>query len=92
MGDISNSGVSADGRAAIFSLPSTSLDAPSVVQDLPSLPTTAKMDDVQLAGIAAAREAEQLAKAEDRKRKAAPPSIGIGGGGKKVKNNLFYHL
>ncbi|KAG0048262.1 hypothetical protein BGZ83_006769 [Gryganskiella cystojenkinii] len=88
LGDLSKSGTSAGGRAAIFSLPSASSDALPAVQELPSLPSAAKMDDIQLAGIAAAHEAEQLAKAEDRKRKAAPPSIGIGGGGKKVSLNL----
>lgn len=77
-------------RASIFSLPNPSEPAvvPPVIQDLPSLPTAAKLDDAQRAGIAAARAAEQLAKAEDRKRKAAPPSIGIGGGGKKVNRGL----
>lgn len=59
-----------------------------VVVELPSIPTTAKIDKVQLAGIAAAQAAEQLAKAEEKKRKAGqgqPSSvIGIGGGGKKV--------
>lgn len=59
-----------------------------VVAELPTIPTTAKIDEVQLAGIAAAQAAEQLAKAEEKKRKAGqgqPSSvIGIGGGGKKV--------
>ncbi|KAF9141515.1 hypothetical protein BGX30_004638 [Mortierella sp. GBA39] len=63
-----------------------------VVPELPSIPTTAKIDKAQLAGIAAAQAAEQLAKAEEKKRKAGPglPSsvIGIGGGGKKVSIQL----
>ncbi|KAG0063271.1 hypothetical protein BGZ89_009988 [Linnemannia elongata] len=63
-----------------------------VVTELPSIPTTAKIDEVQLAGIAAAQAAEQLAKAEEKKRKAGqgqPSSvIGIGGGGKKVSIQL----
>lgn len=63
-----------------------------VVVELPSIPTTAKIDKVQLAGIAAAQAAEQLAKAEEKKRKAGqgqPSSvIGIGGGGKKVSIQL----
>jgi len=88
LGDVSKAGLAYGDRASIFSIPSASesTTAPLVIQDLPSLPTAPKLDDVQLAGIAAARAAEQLAKSEDRKRKAAPPSIGIGGGGKKVRN------
>lgn len=61
-----------------------SLPAP----ELPALPTAAKMDKDQLAGIAAAQAAEQLAKAEEkRKRKAASmtSTVGIAGGGLKVK-------
>ncbi|GJJ78460.1 RNA-binding protein 5/10 [Entomortierella parvispora] len=90
LGDVSKAGPAQGDRASIFSIPNSSepTTAPVVIQELPSLPTAPKLDDVQLAGIAAARAAEQLAKSEDRKRKAAPPSIGIGGGGKKVSNNL----
>jgi hypothetical protein len=68
--------------------------------ELPSIPTTAKIDRVQLAGIAAAQAAEQLAKAEEKKKRKAglaqgqsqgyqeklSSSISIGGGGKKVRN------
>ncbi|KAG0287527.1 hypothetical protein BGZ96_008550 [Linnemannia gamsii] len=66
-----------------------------VVPELPTIPTTARIDKVQLAGIAAAQAAEQLAKVEERKRKAGQQQsassssiIGIGGGGKKVSIQL----
>ncbi|KAG0281405.1 hypothetical protein BGZ95_004125 [Linnemannia exigua] len=77
---------------------------PPTVVELPSIPTTAKLDKVQLAGIAAAQAAEQLAKAEEKRRKVelaqglgqghsqqqhqGLSSIGIGGGGKKVSIQL----
>ncbi|KAG0358235.1 hypothetical protein BG005_002589 [Podila minutissima] len=59
--------------------------------ELPALPTAAKMDKDQLAGIAAAQAAEQLAKAEEkRKRKAASmiSTVGISGGGLKISKQL----
>ncbi|KAF9216943.1 hypothetical protein BGZ59_007213 [Podila verticillata] len=65
----------------------SSLPAP----ELPALPTTAKMDKDQLAGIAAAQAAEQLAKTEEkRKRKAASmtSTVGIAGGGLKISKQL----
>ncbi|KAF9129352.1 hypothetical protein BGW39_004228 [Mortierella sp. 14UC] len=88
------------GTASGFPVPSIpTLVVPPI--ELPSIPTTAKIDKVQLAGIAAAQAAEQLAKAEEKKRKAAlaqvqsqgqqekaSSSIGIGGGGKKVSIQL----
>ena len=96
MGDVLKADPSFKSNDAVFSVPATSAShtnssvpasAPTpapVVQDLPALPTTAKMDKVQLAGIAAAQAAEQLARIEDKKRKAGQvSSIGIGGGGKK---------
>ncbi|KAF9911047.1 hypothetical protein EC991_004919 [Linnemannia zychae] len=75
---------------------------PPLLAELPSIPTTAKIDEVQLAGIAAAQAAEQLAKAEEKKKRKAglahgqsqghqekpSSSIGIGGGGKKVSLQL----
>ena len=89
--------ISSTGAGAVDSPPLRTVEAgavipPSiptlVVPELPSIPTTAKIDKAQLAGIAAAQAAEQLAKAEEKKRKAGqgqPSSvIGIGGGGKKV--------
>ncbi|KAG0302064.1 hypothetical protein BGZ98_007814 [Dissophora globulifera] len=89
------SGPSSRIDATVFSVP-TAKDAAGplaptpapVIQDLPALPTAAKMDKVQLAGIAAAQAAEQLAKAEEKKRKAGQASIGLGGGGKKVSIQL----
>lgn len=98
MGDVLESGSTFDMEESVFSLPNTKespIPAPTpttsvapaptpVIQNLPSLPTTAKVDKVQLAGIAAVQAAEQLAKAEEKKRKAGQASIGIGGGGKKV--------
>ncbi|KAF9167981.1 hypothetical protein DFQ26_002206 [Actinomortierella ambigua] len=54
------------------------------VQDLPAVLTTAKVDKAQLDGIAAAHAAEQLAKAEDkRKRKEAAAT-----GSKKISIQL----
>ncbi|KAF9954927.1 hypothetical protein BGZ72_004155 [Mortierella alpina] len=101
MGDVLKADPSFKTNDAVFSVPATSAShtnssvpasapAPApVVQDLPALPTTAKMDKVQLAGIAAAQAAEQLARTEDKKRKAGQvSSIGIGGGGKKVSIQL----
>ncbi|KAF9921433.1 hypothetical protein FBU30_008510 [Linnemannia zychae] len=80
--------------ASAASVAPTSISTPAV-SDLPSIPTTAKIDKVQLAGIAAAQAAEQLAKAEEKKRKAGQGHnqggqsiIGIGGGGKKVSIQL----
>ncbi|ORZ28225.1 G-patch domain-domain-containing protein [Lobosporangium transversale] len=61
---------------------------PVMTQELPTIPTTARVDEIQLAGIAAAQAAEQLAKAEEKKRKAGGSNIGIGGGGKKVSIQL----
>lgn len=96
MGDVLKAEPSFKTTDTVFSVPTTSASFPNssvepapapapVVQDLPALPTTAKMDKVQLAGIAAAQAAEQLARTEDKKRKAGQmSSIGIGGGGKKV--------
>ncbi|KAI7818331.1 hypothetical protein BC939DRAFT_295491 [Gamsiella multidivaricata] len=98
MGNVLNSGPVSGADASVFSVPTTKVTpAPTptpalapvpVIQDLPTLPTTAKMDKVQLAGIAAAQAAEQLAKVEEKKRKAGQSSIGIGGGGKKVSIQL----
>ncbi|KAF9964831.1 hypothetical protein BGZ70_005843 [Mortierella alpina] len=97
MGDVLKAEPSLRKSDAVFSVPATgasltnsSAPAPSpapalIVQELPALPTAAKIDKVQLAGIAAAQAAEQLARTEDKKRKAGQvSSIGIGGGGKKV--------
>ena len=92
MGDVLKSGPPIGTDSLVFSVPaakdsgsSSIMPAPApVIQELPTIPTTAKMDKVQLAGIAAAQAAEQLAKAEEKKRKAGQASIGIGGGGKKV--------
>ncbi|KAG0095810.1 hypothetical protein BGZ93_005417 [Podila epicladia] len=64
---------------------------PAPAPELPALPTTAKIDKDQLAGIAAAQAAEQLAKAEEkRKRKAASmtSTVGISGGGLKISKQL----
>lgn len=79
-------------KAAIIPVIPPSIQTP-VVLELPTIPTTAKIDKVQLAGIAAAQAAEQLAKAEEKKRKAGQMQssssssvIGIGGGGKKVNS------
>ncbi|KAF9356497.1 hypothetical protein BGX26_005189 [Mortierella sp. AD094] len=96
MGDVLKSGPAKGVDASVFSVPSaagtassTQTPAPApVIQDLPSLPTTAKVDEVQLAGIAAAQAADQLARAGEKKRKAGPNPIGIGGGGKKVSMQL----
>ncbi|KAG0206189.1 hypothetical protein BGX28_002324 [Mortierella sp. GBA30] len=91
MGDVLKAEPSSDAKGSVFSVPMISGEtAPApIVQDLPALPTAAKMDEVQLAGIAAAQAAEQLAKAEEKKRKAGQmSSIGIGGGGKKVSIQL----
>ncbi|KAF9981422.1 hypothetical protein BGZ75_007304 [Mortierella antarctica] len=105
MGDVLKAEPSVKTSDTVFSVPTTNtsykssaLPAPApaaapapapVAQDLPALPTTAKMDKVQLAGIAAAQAAEQLARTEDKKRKAGQvSSIGIGGGGKKVSIQL----
>ncbi|KAK3820416.1 MAG: hypothetical protein J3Q66DRAFT_337113 [Benniella sp.] len=102
MGDVLKSGSASEAEESVFSVPTgkeppvpastpatvlAPVPAP-VVRDLPSLPATAKIDKAQLAGIAAAQAAEQLAKAEERKRKAGQASIGIGGGGKKVSIQL----
>ncbi|KAF9432894.1 hypothetical protein BGZ76_010176 [Entomortierella beljakovae] len=90
MGDVLNSdSIRTDG--SIFSVPRTDdrfrltqVPTPTpVIQELPTLPTTAKVNEVQLAGIAAAQAAEQLARASEKKRKAGQNPIGIGGGGKK---------
>ncbi|KAF9200017.1 hypothetical protein BGZ49_009782 [Haplosporangium sp. Z 27] len=96
MGDVLKSGPVKGIDASVFSVPNTTDTASSaqapvpalVIQDLPALPTTAKIDDVQLAGIAAAQAAEQLARASEKKRKAGQIPIGIGGGGKKVSIQL----
>ncbi|KAF9995296.1 hypothetical protein BGZ79_011010 [Entomortierella chlamydospora] len=98
MGDVLKSDPAKGANASVFSVPSTagaviSTQTPApvpvpVIQDLPTLPTTAKVDEVQLAGIAAAQAADQLARAGEKKRKAGPSSIGIGGGGKKVSIQL----
>ncbi|KAF9101972.1 hypothetical protein BGX29_005097 [Mortierella sp. GBA35] len=96
MGDVLQSEPTGSAGSSIFALPPTfretgaavvPLPAP-VVPELPSLPTTAKIDKAQLDGIAAAQAAEQLAKVEEKKRKAGQASIGIGGGGKKVSIQL----
>ncbi|KAG0244219.1 hypothetical protein B0O80DRAFT_242905 [Mortierella sp. GBAus27b] len=102
IGDVLKSESTSDAQESVFSVPdakgshvpasapiTTVVSAPApVIQNLPSLPTAAKVDKVQLAGIAAAQAAEQLAKAEERKRKAGQAQIGIGGGGKKVSIQL----
>ncbi|KAF9573409.1 hypothetical protein EC968_008591 [Mortierella alpina] len=99
MGDVLKSEPQSKANGALFSVPavsasSTNSSVPTpapIAQDLPALPTTAKMDKVQLAGIAAAQAAEQLAKTEDKKRKAGQvSSIGIGGGGKKSIDKAFF--
>ncbi|KAF9185671.1 hypothetical protein BGZ51_002501 [Haplosporangium sp. Z 767] len=93
MGDVLKAEPSLGSAGSIFSVPAVT-DIPAsaaptlIIQDLPSIPTTAKVDEAQLAGIAAAQAAEQLAKAEEKKRKAGQASIGIGGGGKKVSIQL----
>ncbi|KAG0235940.1 hypothetical protein BGW42_004395 [Actinomortierella wolfii] len=46
------------------------------VQDLPAVPTAAKVDKAHLEGIAAAQAAEQLAKAEEKKRKKEAAHFG----------------
>ncbi|KAG0030450.1 hypothetical protein BGZ81_002679 [Podila clonocystis] len=72
--------------------PAVSTPVPPVpASELPALPTAAKLDKDQLAGIAAAQAAEQLAKAEEkRKRKAASmtSTVGIAGGGLKISKQL----
>ncbi|KAG0256239.1 hypothetical protein BG011_004660 [Mortierella polycephala] len=93
MGGVLRAEPSSGSVGSIFSVPAVT-DTPvsaaptPIIQDLPSIPTTAKVDEAQLAGIAAAQAAEQLAKAEEKKRKAGQASIGIGGGGKKVSIQL----
>ncbi|KAF9114585.1 hypothetical protein BGX27_010468 [Mortierella sp. AM989] len=91
MGDVLRSGPTSGLDTSVFSVPNASDITNSttpVIQDLPALPTTAKVDEVQLAGIAAAQAAEQLARAGEKKRKAGQNTIGIGGGGKKVSIQL----
>ncbi|KAG0006553.1 hypothetical protein BGZ65_006745 [Modicella reniformis] len=102
MGDVLQSGSALDVGESVYCVPtakgpsvqvsaSTTVPTPTsapMIQDLPLLPTTARVDKVQLAGIAAAQAAEQLAKVEEKKRKAGQASIGIGGGGKKVSIQL----
>lgn len=66
---------------------------PVPAPELPALPTAAKMDKDQLAGIAAAQAAEQLAKAEEKKKRKAASmisTVGIAGGGLKVCDSRFY--
>ncbi|KAF9320652.1 hypothetical protein BG003_005401 [Podila horticola] len=64
---------------------------PVPAPELPALPTAAKMDKDQLAGIAAAQAAEQLAKAEEKKKRKAASmisTVGIAGGGLKISKQL----
>ncbi|KAF9584651.1 hypothetical protein BGW38_005717 [Lunasporangiospora selenospora] len=101
MGDVLSSGSTKDSASSIFSIPTAAVPvsnsttvAPTrspppvpIVQELPTIPTTAKADEAQLAGLAAAQAAEQLAKSEEKKRKAGHLSVGMGGG-KKVSIQL----
>ncbi|KAI1317231.1 RNA-binding protein 5 [Mortierella claussenii] len=89
IGDTFKSGPPPAATGRTFSILETAAPKPSlVIQELPALPTAPKMNEAQLAGIAAAKAAEQLAKAEEKKRKVGQSTIGIGGGGKKVSIQL----
>ncbi|KAG0034275.1 hypothetical protein BGZ82_005791 [Podila clonocystis] len=76
MGDVLKSELTSSNpifsASTLASQPDPAASTPVPAPELPALPTAAKLDKDQLAGIAAAHAAEQLAKAEEkRKRKAA---------------------